>query len=73
MKKLQQVMESKTGLPVACLIASEYGGSSVHSSKNALASGCSLRAYLASLTIPGVTFSTSTFSPKATASKPSIS
>jgi len=70
MKKSHPVIESKTGLPVACLIASAYGGSSVHSSKNALVIGKSTIAYFASLTIPGVTFSTFTLSPAMTASKP---
>jgi len=72
-KKSQPVIESKTGLPVACLTASEYGGNSVHSNKKALESGKSAQAFLQSATIPGVTFATSTFSPKATASKPSTS
>jgi len=73
MKKSHPVIESKTGKPVACLMASEYGGNSVHSNKKALEAGKSARAFLANATIPGVTFSTLTFSPRATASKPGTS
>jgi len=67
---LQHVIASYTGSPVALLIAFDYGGNSVHSSKNALTNGYNVIVFLANLIIPGVTFSTSTFSPNFTASNP---
>ena len=73
MKKSQFVIGSNTGRPVACLIASEYGPSSVHSRRKPRASGFSLIIFKAKVTTPGSTFCVSTFSPNATASNPSTS
>mmetsp|Transcript_48277 Transcript_48277/g.108750 ORF Transcript_48277/g.108750 Transcript_48277/m.108750 type:complete len:292 (+) Transcript_48277:599-1474(+) len=69
MKKSHPVMASYTGSPVSLRSASAYAGSSVHSSRMARILGCFVITSRALATMPGVTFSTSTFSPRATASK----
>ena len=67
------VMASSTSSPVACQIASAYGGSSVHSSSTARSPGWAARKSVTSWTTWGRTLSTSTFFACATASKPGSS
>mmetsp|Transcript_25124 Transcript_25124/g.63224 ORF Transcript_25124/g.63224 Transcript_25124/m.63224 type:complete len:208 (+) Transcript_25124:750-1373(+) len=68
--KFAVVTESITGSWVALRIGAAYGGSWVHSSRMPATLGFLRSTSLTSATIPGVTRSTSTFSPAATASKP---
>mmetsp|Transcript_60239 Transcript_60239/g.184007 ORF Transcript_60239/g.184007 Transcript_60239/m.184007 type:complete len:217 (-) Transcript_60239:1448-2098(-) len=72
MKKSAHVIASHTGRLNWARSASAYGGSSVHSKTIALMDGSSLKMPLTISIMPGVTNSTSTCSPFATASKPGM-